>query len=365
MHANQLEAEFERPPAAINRLSSRFYSESLVHLLTFLGICAATIEFIWLKNSFKSGQIYFEFIANILFLNSLHTVFSFRLLKYKLFRDALTRGLWNQKFAFPLISLVLFVAIFLSLFVLYHRIQLPYPLNYLNQAFLAYHVGLLPVHHAITQAYGVFQTYKKSESPQDASRKIKFEKIVYQLLLIFTLISTSSFFLIQLSDHASIVALKWIACGLAVAAAVYLIVNVIKSLGIRSTSAKFSFRFLLLPFKYISFSAGFFSSCCHGVEYFIVNKNIESNLKNSPQDATKMGRLVLFLVALAVLSHFVVFVKYFSHQQGNYLDSIPIVFVIAASQSFAVIHYLMDRQFFKFKDLRTREEISPLLQMTR
>lgn len=345
------------------RFLSHLYSELLVFALVAVGVAGAVVEMVFFSQFILSDRFWYGFLGNILFLNTLHALISYRLLRYQVFKEAFVRGMGGSAKFILIFGLGIFSLLCIHFYIDFNEIPLSPFWLVVDTLFAFYFIGFLRAQHTAYQAYGILQNY--NEEPRlDLPLKdfLKKEKFVFLVFFTAMIISTVFFFSRSVLKSPVALHLQLGFAFLALCSAAFIIFRSIDSHGVSSKRTFFSFRFLLLPLKYTSLTAAFCNFSCHGVEYYWITRRIEKNCKEKKLKASPLGFALTAFLSLSVFSFLV----------GDYLDArpqyreffyaIPVVVITSLSQITSILHFHMDRYFFRFKDEETLREIGPLLK---
>lgn len=307
----------------------------------------------------------FDFIRNILFLNSVHVLFSYLIM----FRSTEVKA-WIVKQKGGAIvfwtKLGIVHILFFLFFILLKGGVFSNSLS-INSSFIDIIVAIVTiapvVHHPLAQTWGLSFLYdlKNYNCQNDKKTKlIRAGKRERGILVIFTIIYMVAG-LIFFSGHFRLDNFSW---------SIYLIslLFLVSSLVIINyfTYPKpwnlnkliFLMRLFAYPLTFISASARIVTGSCHGIEYFCVYKKIKKN-SNGRCQWFSIAYLLLFLLGFfSILSLYgqTPFVKkiipdFLSNQQ--YLTPLAL--------SIIYTHYYVDALLYRFRDSSNRELILPLL----
>ncbi len=226
-------------------------------------------------------------------------------------------------------------------------------------------IGFLRTHHTAYQAYGILQNYNyKNRLRSSLKEFLKSEKRIFNIFFIFCLANPFIFFARPFfkNTHHYFQALG-VSALLSCSLAVLIIFRSIKTHGPASNRTLYSLRLLLIPLKYTFLSSAFSSAACHGVEYFWLTRNIEKNCQTRKLEITPLARGLILYILIGFLSFMLWDYLNSTPQYRAYYYAIPVIIFTAFFQIVSIVHFFLDRQFFKFKDPITLKEIGPLLEL--
>ena len=286
-------------------------------------------------------------LANVVFLNSLHVIFTFYLVCYTpVYRKAAIRNSGFGGFV---------VLFFVFLILLSLRSLEAYGADYyqLSAIFL---LKAYTIHHVVRQALGISLIYnrkavreKKLSAKQKKDLRLAEKKERRNANLLIGLAST--YFLVQLLFQIN----KWILPNFIrahfVLAAIILIVPTLYSYfkisRIFLNKVFFLFRLSLIVAMFFSFVAVIGLNIVHGIEYFLVYRRVNSHakleqIKNSPPIYLK---ILVFLIALIVIIG-----AYVNGKVALGLSEPFKVFFSLGLSTLVALHYYLDRIIFSMSN---------------
>ncbi len=106
----------------------KLYGEPLILILVLFGLLGPILETSFVSALFfLSDKFWFGFLINIIFLNTLHALISYKLLRYNIFKQAVTRNSGFSFFQIALFGFIMFLAICTYYFVIFNKIKLVLP----------------------------------------------------------------------------------------------------------------------------------------------------------------------------------------------------------------------------------------------
>lgn len=302
-----------------------------------------------------------HFICSVLFLNTVHVVFTFKMLlffpEFNQFRqrnDARQRiGLWTE---------LMVVVIFLIFFFLWG-------MNWLNASvwgplgFVVYF--FINFHHVFRQVEGLAVAYDQRLSLARPEIRLKLSKARSQEkwgygILIF-LVALSALSEVLLNPGQSVVASKII---FLVAAAVALLIycQALRIHSLReSNKGLYLLRLFFFPLGIIDAGCAIVILAFHGVEYLFVYRKL---CRQSTFIRTGSSRIFFWLtiplVIVLLLPRPDAGISWILDESVR--ESYPMLKLMSAiSASVAFLHFYLDRRLYDMKNVDVRETIGPLL----
>ncbi len=280
------------------------------------------------------------FVANSIFLNSVHLVFSLILARSNPdFRIVLSHHFKNKWLLFV-------IPLFIVLSLLFHYNDAPSLQNVVQ-----YLVGLFALYHGWAQFRGleksIFQTYQWSQWTANITSSCDWF-IFAALVLTYTDVSFGQKMNIPLVIYFGMV----------------MVALVIKWVAARTNRTEL-FQYVLFSTRYIPLSlipylsyAGIGQAAIHGSEYSLVVFGILKGTKTKLKTASSffLVAVVLFPLIIGGDRSLLGVLGYSNYIPQSYLAAVPLTFL-------ALVHYYLDGVFFKFKNPFVREKISPILKL--
>ncbi len=339
-------------------------SEMFSLIMPVFFLIGAAAEIAW-NFSFNKSQLFaFYIITEFVFLNSLHAVFTLLFfLNHDEFKSYLVSA--SKKIKYSLLYKWLFVYLFfvvLCCFIFFNR-TLTYNEITLVSLF-AVTINLCRVHHTLSQQVGISLLYY-SNTP-DAFQKKYLSQCVF-LERSLTPLFFGYFFVSLLvpifSNKISLNILFYI--NIVITLLFVLLLFLITFKLNRSFSIlrlAFALRYFLYPLAFISKFAAIGIGAVHGIEYFIINKKI--NTTKSVPTFTKTKYIfyialatLVFLGLISLINRF--YISATPAVQNNYMGVFFVGWVLF--QSLSLLHFYVDAHIFKFKDPAVQQNIGPIL----
>lgn len=314
-------------------IKSKLLPFNLIYPFLLFLLCLAESIF-FNKTLWKHGET-LNFIQNIVFLNSLHVVFSY----YIIFQTQNgRRWLENAKATFPLFQwrfLLVFIFFGFSWFFYQSTRGSSYSI------YLFFYLMILPRYHEITQSKGILYCLLVNQNGfEQIKNKFQILNKLFSLLFILSSVLSARILIPgPLSSSMSSLYIILAALFLNLSAIYYLVLTNITSQ--RGMYATYLTRFLidlLMPFSAL---ASFFSGSIHGVEYATVSSQlVEKEEKNKfPLYA---GLIAVAIAWIAYRYPFFLFKDHFNLQNNNILGSL----MMGTIASFTFGHYFLDHFMF-------------------
>lgn len=343
--------------------------------LFLLGLVTTGFESIFFK-TFNLGSIklIMRLVSDVVFLGTIHAIISYSLLLFipevREWVVLRTKGrphlYWLENFFFVLLICVgILLAITAGAAGLGKQI--------FSWMLIVYFLfDIFGTRHHIMQFQGLSLLYNQqlrisynlTLEQQQRSRKLEhWEKWAFQGLVFSACISQFGAFAVFL-QHINIPYYPILFSGITMSLFFCLLILGISFLmpySQNSYKGLFLLRILFLPFRSISFSANVFLRCFHGAEFLLLMGNVLDNTRASH----KIKRhFVIFSIFGVMFAGICTLAK--RDLLGNYFYSRPsdhpiFVILVTLNTVFNFIHYLMDAQMFKFKNIENRKTIGPLL----
>lgn len=326
--------------------------------LPIIFVALAVLEIVFSQTFLSSGFMFESFIVDILFLNITHNAFT-----YAMILGLPELGPWvknqgggsSKKFWLKLAALnvVLCIGFFLIFF-------LGWKETYLRMFFFLITI-VFPIHHALSQSFGLSLVYNKKIS-EDVKAIENKERVISKIFLLFILIGVLFVTLLigkVITTQDPLVKILWI---VARAGAFFLAFTLILNMffypeKLRALKATFSLRYIVWAFSIFSPIAVAGTKIIHGVEYAFVTRKMISNSRAQHFTWLKIGLILSSIVIVLAYFRFRVLISYQS------ADALPIWLYILASASFALTysHYYLDRNLFQMRYKINRESAGQLL----
>lgn len=309
--------------------------------LLFLLCVAESIFFN--KMLWKHGKT-LNFIQNIVFVNSLHVVFSY----YIIFKTGEgKRWLKKAKESFPYFRLR-FVVIFLFFGLCWFFYQNTRGSSY--SMYLFFYLMILPRYHEVTQSKGILYCLLVNRENSEEVRT-KFPILNKLFLFYFILSSLLSARILLVRNVSFSIDPLYIILGslfLTMCAIYYIVLRNIKSQ--QTSCAIYLTRFmidLLIPYSAL---ASFFSGSIHGVEYATVSSQLITT--KHPINYAIIFSFITVAFAWTVFRYpFFLFQDHFNLQNNNILGSL----MMGTIASFTFGHYFLDHFMFSARYVFSKE----------
>lgn len=305
-----------------------------------------------------------DFIGNVVFLNALHNLFSYRLiLVNRDFRQSffVSTGLrsWVKVIVFmlPVMAIVYF-----TYYVKFKNIQFGQPWDAIIFAVLMFHTVFLPLHHGNRQERGIGLMY---DQINPAIRKNpRYEGFFNRERRLFNLYLVALLALILVVPERQSLSPTVFNSILAVCGTLFLAILGHACYGFmvlgRTNKPFFLIRLLNHIFAPLWVPAYALRAACHGIEYYLIYKQVlgrEKEIKSSDVLQTPLWmRPIFYLMTLLVmLLYFPVLFKDhgFSYSTDFYIALVSVV------HCYVLGHYYIDRQIFRMSNSEIRKKISP------
>jgi hypothetical protein len=354
----------DRPLRFKLKLSSTTSKEnffSTIISIIFLLICTYDIFLFPLPKS----SLYWNFLANIIFLNSIHIAFTFMMIASLPELKTWLR-LENRNRHIVLNGIVLFAALWLGQWWLRNP-----------QGFGIFSILLkifwifLPFYHIVRQTYGISSLYSErliDISPADTKMRLKhLKKIERSIFDIFLYLSFIAITCIAISDENKQKSVMldyaiYLISGVFVILVIYLLkLNSTKDLPAQPGKILFLLRLLLYPFAFLT-PLGFIGlASVHGIEYASIFRKMSINSRGSILNYLKAPALLFFvpIFLLCLVSNRSGVLGLVS--DGNLIEPNLSKIFSTTVGALSFVHYYFDGLIFKFKNSSSRGLISPLL----
>ena len=317
---------------------------------------------------------HFEFLAAIVFLNGIHIIFTFYMIVnsrdgQEWFRNVFfSKSGGSNRFYLFLLPILIFVSA-----ASFSSWEPPEELFFLGSDSNALLWLLFPIFHSFTQSMGLSLNYNyrglKEEKNVLRRSSIKKEKNLYKAFMFLILFSC-----LVVGKHGFLskeLLNQNLAKALCCSFLILLIPLTLYSLRTceRSSSNEkliFQLRYFLYPLSFVSVYGFVGIGAVHGIEYFFVWRKIKSN------DTSRIARrkrvewavlLLLFLVCLMNPSTGVFSLDL--HLRSWLLENFSVIATISLLVDVVVtlVHYYLDHELFKMKNIHSLKWMAPLIRM--
>jgi hypothetical protein len=244
------------------------------------------------------------------------------------------------------------VALFILFLLLFTKI-LP-----LNSFFLLLVNLMIPMHHALSQSFGLSLLYnQKCVDLSSAKKQARNERILFTIFLFLMLAGSVFFSLAHPGAPSSIYRHVWSAVkGITIGSALLLsAIALAYPAEIRWKKLIFSLRYHLYALSYFSFFAVVSTKIVHGLEYaFVTRRALEKSKVMHWKLAA--GTLIAIVLGLGFMREI-----YFSSLGSQQEISFSLKALTALSVAISFLHYYLDRKIFRFRHAINRETTARLL----
>jgi hypothetical protein len=305
------------------------------------------------------GDLFWSFLRNVIFLNTLHIFFSFNLF----FRCPEVIE-WTKKrkgISFQLEALIVFVLIFSFFMILSYSFRNEISSINFQRLLTAAFSFLFAYHHGLNQVRGLSMLYSFTATNPESSSAFKWERKLFNLLIVvgglFGTIQLGSLIWVELglSKLMSSVLLSFtlIFCSL-------IVLNCFRFPGpVNINKIIYLLRVPAWGLYFISPFWQLITSACHGIEYFCVYSKIKVGSTGRKNWVSKISILLFIFFSWLILTQY---------------NSLPIVswitpatspfqsfLILALVKSLVLTHFYLDAQLYKFRNVDSKVLVLPLL----
>lgn len=316
------------------------------------------VEVFFSKQLFSFSFLLESFIVDIVFLNITHNAFTYAIIvalpEMRPWVQNQGRGQvksfwWRIAFLNVGLAIIFFLLFSFSKNEFYARA-------------LFYLVTIVfPVHHALSQSFGLSLIYNKKISEDVRVVELqerRFSRIFLVLVLIAVIIVTGFIGrFITIADPLAKTAWLMIRTLVFISSFSLLTVMLFYPKKIRRFKLFFSLRYMVWAFSIFSPIAIAGTKVIHGLEYAFVTRKMISKSRASTKAWLKIAIAMSILVLILAYFRFSVLVSYPQEKE------MPFWFYLMASVSFAFTysHYYLDRQLFRMRKPINRQTVGQLL----
>lgn len=319
---------------------------------------------------------HWDFVRNIIFLNTVHVLFSFILINrcsevrtWIIGRQRKEgRRFWTRLLLIQFFFILLFAGIKIS-----PELMTFLESNTVILLLASFTVFGLKIHHNLSQMRGIAKLYDIEPRLESAERwtKVKraqsFEQILLKMILVVAFFMSSVVYFQAGRDRLPISVDSWMSIQriFIVALCLGIYINFFRYPRPWNLN-KFLYlaRLWIIPLLYLSPSAVLALSSCHGVEYLCIFKTMKSRSENGTQWFSWYVLLILSIGLLLLILPYrdMSILSYLTSGLGiARIGPIGLGMLLGVGVSLSYTHYFLDAILFRFSQEETRELILPLI----